>query len=53
MDNRTVVTSKRSQYIDGVVQCRDCCTSDICNAYGCGSPSKFGKEYAHVMFLNN
>ncbi|XP_062595463.1 uncharacterized protein LOC134256817 [Saccostrea cucullata] len=38
VDNRTVVTKKRSQYIDGVVQCRDCCTSDICNAYGCGSP---------------
>ncbi|XP_048732014.1 uncharacterized protein LOC125648968 [Ostrea edulis] len=37
-DNRTVITTKRSQYIDGVVQCRDCCTTDICNAYGCGTP---------------
>ncbi|XP_048732012.2 uncharacterized protein LOC125648967 isoform X2 [Ostrea edulis] len=38
VDNRTVITTKRSQYIDGVVQCRDCCTTDICNAYGCGTP---------------
>ena len=60
--NRTVIETrannrfltgdvKRTGSITGDVTCKECCSSDICNAYGCGSPGTMYSPRCNIIYF--